>query len=211
MPSAEDRARAAMQKQTQGMAPGAVAGGPKDQVIIRIPETAAPEAAGARPVAVIPALSPERRSAPARRRGVMEKALAAAAELGRQIAQDEAFQRLRAAETPSRATPPRRKSSKSSSASAGRSKTLEGDRKPVEPEDKHEMIRLSDAVHSAPKLQELVRAQADYMELMNRVNKAIQQALASGQNGCGFGRAGLDLPEHECPDHAELRTFNVER
>ena len=39
------------------------------------------------------------------------------------------------------------------------------------------MIRLSDAVHGSPKLQELVRAQADYMELMNKVNKAIQQAL----------------------------------
>ena len=37
-PSAEDLARAAMQKQTQGMAPGVVAGGPKDQVIIHIPD-----------------------------------------------------------------------------------------------------------------------------------------------------------------------------
>jgi len=47
------------------------------------------------------------------------------------------------------------------------------------------MIRLSDAVHSAPKLQELVRAQADYMELMNRVNKATQQALSPGQTDSG--------------------------
>ena len=58
MPTAADRARAAMQKQTQGMAPGAVAGGPKDQVIIRIPGPVEPAAAGARPVLVVAALRP---------------------------------------------------------------------------------------------------------------------------------------------------------
>ena len=57
-PSAEELAIAAMQQQTKGMAPGAVAGGPKDQVIIRVPEAAAPEAVGAMPVVVIPALAP---------------------------------------------------------------------------------------------------------------------------------------------------------
>ena len=55
-PSAEDLARAAMQKQTKGMAPGAVAGGPKDQVVIRIPEPNAPETAAAKPKLVISAL-----------------------------------------------------------------------------------------------------------------------------------------------------------
>jgi hypothetical protein len=62
-PSAEDRARAAMQKQTEGMAPGAVAGGPKDQVIIRISEANAPKAAP-KPKVVIPALQPDAQSRP---------------------------------------------------------------------------------------------------------------------------------------------------
>jgi hypothetical protein len=55
-PSAEELARAAMEKQTAGMATG-VAGGPKEQVVIRIPEeSAAPETGGAKPMVTIPAL-----------------------------------------------------------------------------------------------------------------------------------------------------------
>jgi cell fate (sporulation/competence/biofilm development) regulator YlbF (YheA/YmcA/DUF963 family) len=115
----------------------------------------------------------------------MEKALAAAAELGKQIAQDEAFQRLRAAEAAVQSDAASQKILQEFDRQRRKIEALEGARKPVEPEDKHEMIRLSDAVHSAPKLQELVRAQADYMELMNRVNKAIQQALSPGQTDSG--------------------------
>jgi len=117
----------------------------------------------------------------------MEKALAAAAELGKQIAQDEAFQRLRAAEAAVQSDAASQKILQEFDRQRRKIEALEGARKPVEPEDKHEMIRLSDAVHSAPKLQELVRAQADYMELMNRVNKAIQQALSPGQTDSGAG------------------------
>jgi cell fate (sporulation/competence/biofilm development) regulator YlbF (YheA/YmcA/DUF963 family) len=115
----------------------------------------------------------------------MEEALAAAAELGKQIAQDEAFQRLRAAEAAVQSDAASQKILQEFDRQRRKIEALEGARKPVEPEDKHEMIRLSDAVHSAPKLQELVRAQADYMELMNRVNKAIQQALSPGQTDSG--------------------------
>ncbi len=107
----------------------------------------------------------------------MEAALAAAAELGKQIAQDAAFRRLRAAEDAVQGDAASQKVLEEFDRQRRKIEDLERDRKPVEPEDKHEMIRLSDAVHSAPKLQELVRAQADYMELMNKVNKAIQQAL----------------------------------
>jgi hypothetical protein len=63
-PSAEDRAMAAMKAQTAGMAPGAVAGGPKNQVIIRIPRPTEPEAGGAEPIVRIPALSPDALSRP---------------------------------------------------------------------------------------------------------------------------------------------------
>ncbi len=46
----------------------------------------------------------------------------------------------------------------------------------MEVADKKEMKRLSDAVHTNEKLQRLVRAQADYMELMSKVNSAIRAA-----------------------------------
>ena len=61
-PSSEDLARVAAQQQTAGMAPGAVTGGPKDQIVISIPESSEPEAA--RPVLVIPSLQPEAESRP---------------------------------------------------------------------------------------------------------------------------------------------------
>jgi cell fate (sporulation/competence/biofilm development) regulator YlbF (YheA/YmcA/DUF963 family) len=107
----------------------------------------------------------------------MEAAVAAAEELGRQIAQAEAFRRLRSAEDAVQGDAASQKILGDFDLQRRKIEDLERAQKPVEPEDKHEMIRLSDAVHSAPALQELVRAQADYMELMNRVNKAIQQAL----------------------------------
>ncbi len=75
MPTAEDRARTAMQKQTQGMPPGAVAGGPKDQVIIRIPGPAEPAAAGAKPVVVLAALSPSAKTLPPEEEGSWRKPL----------------------------------------------------------------------------------------------------------------------------------------
>jgi cell fate (sporulation/competence/biofilm development) regulator YlbF (YheA/YmcA/DUF963 family) len=108
----------------------------------------------------------------------MEEALAAAHELGKQIAQDGAFRRLRAAEDAVQADAASQKILEEFDRQRRKIEDLERAGKPVEPEDKHEMIRLSDAAHAAPKLQELVRAQADYMELMNKVNQAIQQALA---------------------------------
>ncbi len=74
MSSAEDRASAAMQKQTRGMAPGAVAGGPRDQVVIHIPESAEPEA-GAKPAVTIPALQPDAESRPIQDEGSWKKPL----------------------------------------------------------------------------------------------------------------------------------------
>jgi len=63
-PSAEDLALAAMQAQTKGMAPGAVAAGPKDQVVIRIPAPTEQHPGGAKPILMLPALSPKALSRP---------------------------------------------------------------------------------------------------------------------------------------------------
>lgn len=74
-PSAEGLARAAMEKQTEGIAPGAVAGGPKEQVVIRIPESIAPETGGGKPAATIPALQPNAASLPPEEGGSWKKPL----------------------------------------------------------------------------------------------------------------------------------------
>jgi hypothetical protein len=63
-PTAEELARAAKQKQTAGMAPGAVAGGPKTQINVNISESNAPDPGPARPKLMIPALQPKAESRP---------------------------------------------------------------------------------------------------------------------------------------------------
>jgi hypothetical protein len=64
-PSADDLARAAMKQQTAGMSPGAVAGGPRSEVVLDLsgpPKT--PEVVVSGPPLVIPALQPDALSRP---------------------------------------------------------------------------------------------------------------------------------------------------
>jgi cell fate (sporulation/competence/biofilm development) regulator YlbF (YheA/YmcA/DUF963 family) len=61
-------------------------------------------------------------------------------------------------------------------------KTLEIVRKedslqPIEPEEKRDLVALRTAVARNAKLQALNKAQADYSEMMNRVNRAIFDRL----------------------------------
>jgi hypothetical protein len=63
-PTAEELARAAKQKQTEGMAPGAVVGGPKTQINVNISESNEPDAGAGKPKLTIPALQPKAESRP---------------------------------------------------------------------------------------------------------------------------------------------------
>lgn len=109
----------------------------------------------------------------------MEEITQAAGALGKLIAQSPAFQRLRMAEETVQADADARKTLEEFERQRRKIEQLEGEHKPVEVDDKHLMQRLSAAVHSSDKLQELMRAQADYIEMMNRVNKAIRAELAA--------------------------------
>ena len=104
----------------------------------------------------------------------MDEILAAAAELGRKIAASDAFARLRRSESAVQADEPAHKLLSDFEAQRRRIEELESSGKPVEVEDKHRTRDLADAVHSHPKLQELLRAQADYLEMMNHINRTIQ-------------------------------------
>ena len=55
---------------------------------------------------------------------------------------------------------------------------LEKETQPVEPEDKRRLRELQENVTGHPRLQELARVEADFAELMNRVNRAIRSQLA---------------------------------
>jgi len=104
----------------------------------------------------------------------MDEILAGAAELGRRIAASEVFARLRRSESAVQSDKPTHKLLNDFEAQRRRVEELESSKKPVEVEDKHRMRDLADAVHANPKLQELLRAQADYLEMMNRINRTIQ-------------------------------------
>ncbi len=108
----------------------------------------------------------------------MEEILAGAAELGRRIAASDVFARLRRSESAIQADEAARKLLNDFQAQRLRVDELESSGKPVEVEDKHRIRDLADAVHSHPKLQELLRAQADYLEMMGRVNRTIQGELS---------------------------------
>jgi len=107
----------------------------------------------------------------------MERLLALAEKLGKLIAETERYQALKSAEAAMKAD-----------ASAGESlKALreieeiiagkERDLRPVEVDEKRRLAGLRAQVHSSETLQRLAKAQADYLEMMNRVNQTIRQAL----------------------------------
>jgi len=108
----------------------------------------------------------------------MDDLLRLAAQLGRTIAAHERFQTLRRAEDAVAADAATRALLLQRETQMRKIARLEKEQKPVEPEDKHEMLRLNEAVHDNAALQTLARAQADYVEMMRRINDAIQGELA---------------------------------
>ena len=54
---------------------------------------------------------------------------------------------------------------------------LEQQKKPVEVEDKHKLSDIEAKLSTSSKMNELTRRQADFVEMMNKVKKAIDQQL----------------------------------
>lgn len=59
-----------------------------------------------------------------------------------------------------------------------RIRDLEANGKPIEVEDKRKLSDCEAAVAGHPKLKAMMKAQADYLEMMHRVNSAIDEASA---------------------------------
>ena len=108
-----------------------------------------------------------------------------ASELGRLIAQHERFVKLRAVEDAAGKDTEVGKLLASYEQQQQKLAELEAKQQPVEPEDKKELQRLTEAVHTNPQLQSLAKVQADYMELMNMVNQTIRKELNSDEQEGG--------------------------
>lgn len=66
---------------------------------------------------------------------------------------------------------------------------LEAEGKPIEAEDKRKLAECERGMASVPALKSLMRAQADYIEMMNAINDAMSEGIARSQPGAGAAKA----------------------
>ncbi len=106
----------------------------------------------------------------------MDDIIAAAGELGKKIA---SHPRTRAFAATARAVATDAEAQallKKYQDQADRIHQLEQSGRPVEPEDKRRLAALQSDLAVHEKLKEMMRCQADYLDLMNRINQAIDAA-----------------------------------
>lgn len=111
----------------------------------------------------------------------MKDILAKAEELGRMIGESDRLKNLDAARKEADAEPGLQQDVKSLNDMSEKIGRLQAEGKPVEPEDKRRLRDLQEKVTSHAKIQQLARAEADFSELMNRVNRAIRTAMHPSQ------------------------------
>jgi len=112
----------------------------------------------------------------------MDKVMEIAKALGEELRRHERYELLREAEKKAMADPDATKIQNDLEKQLEKIHALEQEMKPIEVEDKRELSRLQDLARSNPGLQELLKAQADYFEMMNNVNNTILMALAPGDD-----------------------------
>jgi cell fate (sporulation/competence/biofilm development) regulator YlbF (YheA/YmcA/DUF963 family) len=66
-------------------------------------------------------------------------------------------------------------------------RTLEAEGKPIEVEDKHRLTECESKVAADELLKGMMKHQADYVELMNSINHAIDEAVQAGESGAAEG------------------------
>jgi len=113
----------------------------------------------------------------------MEDLLALAAKLGDAISAHERFKALRAIEKRVSEDETAIKAQSELEEQVNKIRGLEDSGKPVEVADKRELELLQDAFRTNPFLQELVKVQADYFEMMNKVNETIVNQLRPVESG----------------------------
>lgn len=110
----------------------------------------------------------------------MEEIMDLAARLGRAIAASAQFQALKARELKARKNAAIQEITSAYQKQMEKLQEMERRNKPIEPEDKRKLAELRERVQGLPDLQELLRVQADYTELMIKVNETIGAELSIG-------------------------------
>ena len=108
----------------------------------------------------------------------MDDVLDLARRLGQEIRRHERYRLLRDAEQKVMSNPEAVKVQEDLEGQLHKMQDLESQGKPIEVADKRELARLQQVARSLPALQQLLKVQADYFEMMNKVNRTILQELA---------------------------------
>lgn len=108
----------------------------------------------------------------------VEPLLARARELGEALATHPTVQNYHAAQRAARSDETARQLLEAHQTQAARIQQLEAERKPVEVADKQKLRDCETALSSHPTLKDLMRYQADYVQLMAQVNQALEAPLS---------------------------------
>jgi cell fate (sporulation/competence/biofilm development) regulator YlbF (YheA/YmcA/DUF963 family) len=108
----------------------------------------------------------------------VEDILTQAEALGKQIAEHDRFRAVREARKAADEDDTLQEQMKALGEQSAKIRRLEQETKPVEPEDKRRFRELQEQVTAHPAMQQLARAEADFAELMNRVQRAIRRPLS---------------------------------
>ncbi|TWT43730.1 hypothetical protein RAS1_01290 [Phycisphaerae bacterium RAS1] len=111
----------------------------------------------------------------------IENLLDQARRLGQSIAQNERVQAFFAARDAVHHDPSAQALLKDYMSHVDKLRGLEAGGKPIEVADKHRLGELEQAMAHNDPLKDLMRTQADYVELMTRVNQALEACLGGGE------------------------------
>ncbi len=104
----------------------------------------------------------------------MKDILEMAAELGKLIAASDRMKALNTARTNADGDAGLRTDMEELASLSQKLAALEKGAKPIEPEQKRQLRDLQEKVTRHPKMRELARAEADFAEMLNRVNAALR-------------------------------------
>jgi len=107
----------------------------------------------------------------------MEEIVEIAKKLGQAIASNQRFKNLKEAEKAVENDDEAQKLTDELDKQSRKIRDLEVEMRPVEPEDKRKLQQLQSDIAANESLRTFAKAQADYAEIMSKVNQAIQEAL----------------------------------
>lgn len=117
----------------------------------------------------------------------MEELLTKATELGRQIAEHGRVKAVAAARKSIADNKEAQELLNRHAEAVEKIAKLRQQQKPIEPEDKRTLAETEAAMAAHPLFKELLRTQADYIDLMNQVNRAIEAPLIAAAEGNSRG------------------------